>query len=470
MKGLWLYLHFPLLALESHSDVLEQPAALLDEHAVRIVQVNALAQACGVVPGMAMASALSLEPRLRLLQACAEQHRSQLEGLGLWSGRFSARVSLQPPDGVLLEIASMLRYFQGLDGLRRRLRQQLEKLDLTCVTATGHTPRAARLLALDGGFWAEDESRHEQRLARVPLARLELDERQQSRLKGLGLSRLGQLQALPSRELAHRLGAALSEQLACISGQQADPPEYFVPPERFCRVITLSHEVERAAALIFPLRRLLEELEGFLHARCRRAVTLELSLEHTQEQQQLTIGHATGEQRAEAWLELCRLRLERLQLSRPVVGLRLEVHELRELEPGREDLFSPRLPADAPAQLLSRLTSRLGEQALGRLVPCEDHRPECSWRRLPATGRWPKEMVASSGRRPGWLLMSPEPLVADWVGSSIALLEGPERIAGGWWDQHPVRRDYYVARWPDGRCGWVFRDAGGEWFVHGWFG
>ncbi|ALM53009.1 Y-family DNA polymerase [Halomonas huangheensis] len=469
MKGLWLYLHFPLLALESQSDAAERPAALLDERAAQVVQVNALAQADGVVPGMAMASALSLVPRLRMLQACPARHQAQLEGLGLWSGRFSARVSLRPPDGVLLEVGSMLRYFRGLEGLRTLLRHQLEKLGLTCVTATGHTPRAARLLALDGGFWAEDEGPHLQRLTQVPLSRLDLEARQQSRLKGLGLATLGQLQALPQTEIVHRLGKELGDQLARISGQQADPPEYFVPPEVFCRAITLSHEIERAPALIFPLRRLLVELEGFLHARCRRALKLELCLGHPQGQQQLDIGHAVGEQQADAWLELCRLRLEGLQLSQPVISLRLIVSELKELERGGEDLFSAPAPRDTPGQLLSRLVSRLGDGAVSRLVCREDYRPECSWQRLPATGRWP-EIVELPATRPGWLLETPQPVEPAQIATTIALVEGPERVAGGWWDLAPVRRDYYVGRWPDGRCGWVFRDAQGEWFVHGWFG
>jgi protein ImuB len=72
--------------------------------------------------------------------------------------------------------------------------------------------------------------------------------------------------------------------------------------------------------------------------------------------------------------------------------------------------------------------------------------------------------------RPLWLLASPELLVRSTVGSVIQLLQGPERIVSGWWDQHPVRRDYYIGCWPDGRRGWLYHEPGGDWYLQGWFG
>ncbi|MFC6671005.1 Y-family DNA polymerase [Marinobacterium aestuariivivens] len=389
MNGLWLYLHFPLLPLEMLcGGDRPVPAALLDDRGARVRLCNAPAREQGVRHGMAVATALSLVPELQLVTPCPVQEPLQLEGLALWSGRFSARVSLQPPAGLLLEIASMLHYFKGLEALWQELQAQLGQLQLSALSATGHTPLAARLLALDGGFCAADAAAHLGRLEQLPTARLELETKQLERLQGLGLQRLGQLLALPGQELAHRLGPELTAYLDRLTGRRPDPPRYFEPPEHFRSELPLPFEVEQTQALLFPLRRLLAQLEGFLRARHWRALRLRLELLQAGRQQALWVGHAAGEQCAEAWLELCRLRLERLQLEQPVTGLRLAATEFRDLERGREDLFSEAPPQDSPAQLLSRLQMRLGDRALCRLEPCADYRPERSWRPAPLQGLW----------------------------------------------------------------------------------
>nr|WP_067296801.1 DNA polymerase Y family protein [Marinobacterium profundum] len=470
MKGLWLYLHFPLLSLEMQCTAdASEPSILLDEGAARVLLCNAAARTQGLEPGMAVARALSMVPNVRLLPEDAKQAEQQLQGLALWSGRFSARASLQPPCGLLLELASMLRYFRGLDTLWSNIQQQLKTLELSCISATGHTPLAARVLALDGGFCAADTAAHLQRLQSVPIDRLELDAKLRVQFQGLGFSRLGDLLALPSLELAHRFGPGITAWLERLTGQRPDPPVYFDMPAAFLRELPLAYEVERTEALLFGLRRLLSQLEGFLRAHYWRALRLQLELLQSEGRQSLAVGHASGAQAADIWLELCRLRLERLTLVRPVIGLRLEVTEFRELESGGEDLFSAAKTQVVPVQLLSRLQMRLGEQALYRVVPCEDHRPELSWKKVPLTGVLPAQ-PETTGLRPLWLLAAPEPLSPALVEGCIELLSGPERIVSGWWDQQSVRRDYYVGRWPDGRRGWLYHESAGGWYLHGWFG
>ena len=54
----------------------------------------------------------------------------------------------------------------------------------------------------------------------------------------------------------------------------------------------------------------------------------------------------------------------------------------------------------------------------------------------------------------------------------FTLLGEAERIETGWWDGHPVRRDYYLARDEHRALCWIFHalDAPERWFVHGYFG
>ena len=71
--------------------------------------------------------------------------------------------------------------------------------------------------------------------------------------------------------------------------------------------------------------------------------------------------------------------------------------------------------------------------------------------------------------RPLWLLPAPRSLGSDPAALQLKLLSGPERIETGWWDGEDVGRDYFVGCNPHGEELWLFRDRGGEWFVHGVF-
>lgn len=146
MKGLWLCLHGPRFELDVVALGDTQPKALVSANGERVQQVCSKAQRQGVRPGMTVSTALSLEPELQLFTADTAACRQRLEGLALWVGRFSARVSFEPSlagepaRGVVLEIGSMLHYFGGLAALWSRLESELAGLELELVCATGIRP------------------------------------------------------------------------------------------------------------------------------------------------------------------------------------------------------------------------------------------------------------------------------------------------------------------------------------------
>jgi len=57
------------------------------------------------------------------------------------------------------------------------------------------------------------------------------------------------------------------------------------------------------------------------------------------------------------------------------------------------------------------------------------------------------------------------------TGAPLTLLDGPERVETGWWDDFDVKRDYFVARDASGAKLWLFRERSGRkgWFLHGIF-
>ena len=66
--------------------------------------------------------------------------------------------------------------------------------------------------------------------------------------------------------------------------------------------------------------------------------------------------------------------------------------------------------------------------------------------------------------RPGFLLKAPVPLNVK-----VSIIEGPERIASGWWDNKEIQRDYFLAQSDQGQQMWVFRTLDDSWYVHGYF-
>jgi len=166
--------------------------------------------------------------------------------------------------------------------------------------------------------------------------------------------------------------------------------------------------------------------------------------------------------------ELARGRLERVEIARPVVGMRLLARQLPPFVPAVQDLFAQRSAQtlDWP-QLRERLRARLGDGAVYRVAPQGDPRPERAWRRLEGDAGTPPP-APPRPPRPAWLLPEPVPL----HDARLQVLSGPERLESGWWDDGDVRRDYYVVRTSRGQRAWAFRAAGareGGWMLHGWF-
>jgi protein ImuB len=80
--------------------------------------------------------------------------------------------------------------------------------------------------------------------------------------------------------------------------------------------------------------------------------------------------------------------------------------------------------------------------------------------------------------RPLWLLNEPVALAErdhrPWWHGPLTLLAGPERIETGWWDEHRVQRDYFIAQGESTGWVWIYRtrlaDADSGWFLQGVFG
>jgi protein ImuB len=375
-----------------------------------------------------------------------------LETIAAWACQFTPKVSLEPPQALLLEVEGSLRLFGGLPSLKNRLLDGLQQMDANAMLATAATPRAALWLARGSA----------QTLDAVALEAA-CDGEALAFLKSVGLRTVGELRRLPREGLAQRCGKALLADLDRALGAAREPRAFFEPPPRFSAKLELPAQVDHAQALAFAARRLLVQLEGLLAARqaAIRAFTL-VMLDEAGESR-LDVALASPARETERLMQLLNEKLARLALARPVEAIRVEAADFEPSHARTAGMFGD-AAADGEdwARLVERLRARLGHDAVHGLATHPDHRPEHAWRRV-EPGEWDPHDYRAPGPRPLWLL-APRKLDEG----EFSALAGPERIESGWWDGDEASRDYFIARLDTGSIGWVYRENG-AWYLHGLF-
>lgn len=374
-----------------------------------------------------------------------------LAPIAAWACQFTPKVSLEPPQELLLEVQGSLRLYGGLDALRQSLAEGLLAMGFAARIAAASTPRAA--------LWL---SRAEaQALEALPVEVTRLDV---GFFRSIGAGTVGDLLRLPREGLAQRCGAHAARDLDRALGALPEPREYFAPPADFGAGLELPAEVSHAEGLLVGARRLLVQLEGLLAARQAGIRGFVLKMTHADAPESaLHVGLASAARGTERLAQLLRERLERVVLPAPVQAIRLEARDFEPLAGRSGGMFGDAAgEAEDWACLLERLRARLGHDAVHGLAAHADHRPEHAWRRV-EPGEWDPRESRPPGPRPLWLL-EPRKLVEG----QFTPLAGPERIEAGWWDGDEARRDYFVARLPNASLAWVYREEG-EWYLHGLF-
>jgi protein ImuB len=405
-------------------------------------------------------------PQLRLQalsrgHALPEPEREALEAVAAWACRFTPRVSLEPPQGLLLEVAGSLRYYGGTGEFLRKLKAGLAGLGFEAVIALAATARAAAWRAAGGGGALEQ----------LPVQVTGLAPEALELFSGLGVRTVGEVLRLPREGLARRFGDGLLRALDQASGKAPEARRYFAPAESFAARLELPAAVSVAENVLFVVRRLLVALEGFLAARHAGVRRFRLDLLHDDHAPtQIVVGLASPGRGAGHFARLLQERLSRTTLAAPVEAVRLEALDLEPVPGANGDLLGDVLGDAAGGEewlrLVERLQARLGDQSVHGLQLHADHRPERAFRQVSfAEDRTDEDINPNPAPRPLWLVEPPRRLAEG----SFELLAGPERIESGWWDGAEVRRDYFIAQIEEATFAWVFREQRGEWFLHGYF-
>ena len=477
-RQLWLAVRLRALPLVALPRGAEGPwAVVADEGATRVlVGANAAAARYGLVAGQKLNAARALAPSLEIVERDPPREAQHLERLARWAMSLTPLVSLEPPDGLLLEVQGSLRLFGGAEALMARAAGELDARGEPCALAAAPTPRAALWLArAHHGTVVESAATLTGALGRLPLAVTGWPARALEDCTRLGLATLADIHRLPRAGLMRRFEATVLAELDEAYGQRPAPRRRHVAAERFEERLEPVAELDRVAALEPWCNRLLERLGRFLRVRDAGVTTLAFTLVHRDAKPTcVRLGRALPAADPFEWQNLLAERLGRLALPAPVRALVLRSGAVVPVAGTSGDL--PGCGSEGPGSgaiwLLDRLRARLGEAAVSGVCLVPEHRPEAAFRRLrPEPAPRPgADASLPDAPRPLWLLAAPEPLGRPR--HALSLESGPERIESGWWDGAPVARDYYVARTAQGVRLWIYQDreASGGWFLHGVFG
>ncbi|MGH8227883.1 MAG: Y-family DNA polymerase [Steroidobacteraceae bacterium] len=415
--------------------------------------------------------------------------RALLERLALLAQRFTPRVGLAPPDGLLLEVKGSLNLFGGTARLTGSFLSACEAAGMRPSLALAPTPLAAlagaRFTALararfamrskrspsfdgrEGVFEVMDEARLVGALASLPLEVLRWPAEVLERLAKVGVRTIGAALRLPRAGFARRFGAQTLGSLDRLVGRAADPRETFRAPERFRMRRDCAYEAERHEAILAALAPLFERLGEFLEARQCGIDRLDCRLEHREGPPTRCVlklvAPAANPHRLQALLAQ---RLLAVALPAPVRTCELRSGRLVPLVPDAGSLWQPGEHGGAGAHarvasvdLIESLRVRLGLEAVHGLRIHPTHRPEEAsertppdearaapprgrpaqdhgWPARPGPGEAPSVQSAAQPapqvpwpafRRPLWLLSIPEPLCES---AGLPRREGPLRLLG----------------------------------------
>ena len=443
----------------------------------------------------------------------------------------------------MLDISGVAHLLGGEAGLIEDCRARLAAQGIAARAGVAGNPRGAFALARFSTQTIAPETLNDKAFAKLfhdlPLAALGLDAKTVADMARAGLRRIGDVALRPRAPITARFGALPVARLDELKGAtRVSIAPRFSPPD-FVAERRFASPVQTVEAIELSLRKLADDLVVLLERQAKGARRVELSLYRVDGAvRRIAVGASRPLNEARALVRLFAEKLASPQEDAIDAGFGVDLMRLACLtaEPlapsqGEIERAHEAERARALADLIDRLSARLGARAVTRRDLVEAHLPELAEAAAPAIageGRRGGEagrhcerseaihaaaapfdhgLLRPPGSQPGGLrnddasavparplrlFVRPEPIEAlaevpdgpplrfRWrrVLHDVAAIEGPERIAPPWWrrDGGPTR-DYFRAEDAQGRRFWLYREGlwgretqRAKWFVHGVFG
>lgn len=400
--------------------------------------------------------------------------------------QYTPNVALFQDNAIVMDVSASLSLFHGPRALLKHLRLSLQNMQIQAQTGMAPTALGAWVLASH----PHQGLRHclrlhtlQRRLHKLPAQVLPAARPYAQWLDGLGCHTLAQLRRLPRAGLQQRSSPLLVQQLDAAYGAADQHFTWFRAPNTFAQRLNLDERLEHSQALLVYAGRLVEQLCGWLQAQQKAARTLVFHLHHEKGRHAQAPSVFTLRLSTQAWLpgdfhSLLKEQLNTLSLQASVIALELHVNDITDRPVVSAGLFpEPAQWLRQEHQLLDLLRARLGSDSVLQAKPIADYRPEQAnhWATAVGTANQATCLppLLPVQTRPFWLLPTPVTLQTVnnrpvYLGSPLRLIQGPERMETGWWnDSGHERRDYFIAQHRQGAYYWIYRQR--ETSIPGWF-
>ena len=477
---------FPLAArLRSEPELLNEAVAVVEGNgnAAHVVAATRRARTKGIRPGLSLAQARSIVPKLIARGRDTECERTAQEALFEAAETVSPRIEDAGEGVVYADIAGLTRHYDSELDLAKAAMRAADGVGLPARVGIAASKLAARVAAeLPKSPTIVEAGCESGFLAPLPLTRLSPHLDAATTLRRWGLTSIGELAGLPEAEVASRLGELGRELHYAARGidprpliPRPLPPDFREGTDLEWPLVALEPFLFIANAALDRLSKRME-LQGFS---CKR-IELTMNLEPDgYSARAIELPAPTRD--VKTMLTLLRLDLEKTPPGAPVTGFTLVAHPDRPRR-AQLSLFGP--PALSPEKLattVARLVSLLGEDRVGMALAVDGHLPERF-----GIGEYAPPPPPDSRRKPeksrGLLAVRvfrppmPVEVLLDGhritsirgegdVCGAVRTVSGPWRIESNWWSDAPAAREYWDVELDRGGVYRVYQNESSAWFV-----
>ena len=447
----------------------------------------------GIFKGMNAADARIINPELELINEQQGFAKKLLQSLGKWCIRFTPNVAIDEPNGLILEATGCTHLWKSEEKYLNAITSRLKEYGYHVRAAMADTIAAAWAVTHYGNNNSVIEpGKQKEALLSMPPSSLRINDLTVERLKKLGLTSIERFISLPRSALRRRFGNELLLKLDQALGDEEEFIESLIPPEPFSERLYCLEPISTKKGIEIALERLLDVICSRLQKEgkgLRTAIFKCFRLDNRIEQ--ISIGTNSASNTAN---HLFKLFTEKIETIEPGLGIELFILEAPKTEPVvsiqqsilniESDLNDSKI-----AELLDRISNKMGAHVIHRYLPDEHHWPERSIKEATSLKEKPMIEWRSDKLRPIHLLSTPHliyvtapipdypPLNFRYKGKLhiVKKADGPERIEREWWLENGLHRDYYTVEDAEGKRYWLFKSGHydginkPQWFLHGFF-
>lgn len=458
-----------------------------------VAAASANAEQQGAMSGMAVADVRALIPGLQVFDEQPGMALRLLTALAKWCIRYTPVAAIDQPDGLILDISGCAHLWGGEELYLKEIVTRIRSHGYRIRAAMADTPGAAWAIARYGKEEPIIKSGEQaSALMSLPPVALRLEEATLQRLQKLGLYQVKSFIAMPRASLRRRFGPGMLLRIDQALGWENEVIIPVEPTPIYQERLHCLEPIMTRIGIEIALERLLETLCNSLRQKgmgLRTAVLKACRVDGKTEQVEIGTNRASHNA-----THLFKLFENKINSIEPALGIELfilEAPKVEILEAPQEALWNSGLSLEsmALAELIDRITNKLGTNVIHRYLPAQHYWPERSIQKANALQEKPAIEWSNQVPRPVQLLHKPDPIevsapIPDYPPMlfrykgklhRIKRADGPERIECEWWLEQGQHRDYYMVEDEEGQRYWVFRlghytgEASDGWFIHGFF-